>query len=147
MKIKNKIIDIRHIGITVQNLKKTQNFFIKELGFKVFKKMNEKGAYIENMLNLPKVKVTTVKLKAPDGNIIELLKFRNYKHNKNWNGKIYFTGITHFAVTVKNIKKIYNDLKKKYRFNAPPQFSPDGYAKVTFLKGPEKLYIELVELL
>jgi hypothetical protein len=144
---KNKIKNIRHIGITVQNLKKTQNFFEKELGFKVFKKMNEKGNYIEKMLNLPKVKVTTVKLKAPDGNMVELLKFKNYKHNKKWNSEIFFTGLTHFALTVKNLERTYNNLKKKYKFNAPPQFSPDGYAKVTFFKGPENLHIELVEIL
>ena len=30
-------------------------------------------------------------------------------------------------------------------FNAPPQDSPDGYAKVTFCRGPENLLIELVE--
>ena len=147
MKNKNKIKNIRHIGITVQNLKRTQNFFLQDLGFKIFKKMNEKGTYIENMLNLPNVKVTTVKLKAPDGNMVELLKFKNYKHNKSWRGKMYFTGITHFALTVKNLEKTYKSLKTKYNFNAPPQFSPDGYAKVTFFKGPENLHIELVEIL
>ena len=29
----------------------------------------------------------------------------------------------------------------------PPQYSPDGYARVTFFKGPENLHIELVEVL
>lgn len=145
--IKHKVKDFRHIGITVQNLKKLIKFFVKDLGFEIYKKMNESGNYIENMLNLPKVKVTTVKLKAPDGNLIELLKFQNYPHNKNWNSKIYFTGPTHFALTVKDLDTSYNYLKKKYKFNAPPQLSPDGYAKVTFFKGPENLHIELVEVL
>tara|TARA_B100000941_G_scaffold270307_1_gene228166 strand:- start:469 stop:906 length:438 start_codon:yes stop_codon:yes gene_type:complete len=143
----HKIKNFRHIGITVQNLRKSVNFFVKDLGFKIHKKMNEKGNYIENMLNLEKVSVTTVKLKAPDGNLVELLKFKNFPHKKNWQGKIFFTGPTHFALTVKNLDTTFKKLKKKYKFNAPPQYSPDGYARVTFFKGPENLHIELVEVL
>ena len=109
--------------------------------------MNEKGTYIENMLSLPNVLVKTVKLKAPDGNMVELLKFKNYPFKNKWPGKIFHTGPTHFALTVKNIEKTYKRLYKKYKFNAPPQLSPDGYAKVTFFKGPENLHIEIVEIL
>ena len=74
------ITNIRHTGITVHNLEKTMKFFIDVLGFKL--KMNEHGSYIDNMLGLEKVKVTTAKLKAPDGSLIELLKFKNYKDKK-----------------------------------------------------------------
>jgi hypothetical protein len=50
------------------------------------------------------------------------------------------------AFSVKNLDKSYNILKKKgVKFNAAPQLSPDGFAKVTFCKGPENLLIELVE--
>ena len=97
-------------------------------------------------VNLNKVKVTTAKLKAPDGSLIELLKFKNYKDKKKWSGKIYSTGLTHMAFSVKNLDKSYKILKKKgVIFNAPPQLSPDGFVKVTFCKGPENLFIELVE--
>ena len=77
------ITNIRHTGITVHNLEKTTKFFIDILGFKLKKKMNEHGSYIDNMLGLKKVKVITAKLKAPDGSLIELLKFKNYKDKKN----------------------------------------------------------------
>ena len=140
------ITNIRHTGITVQNLDKMMNFFIKKLGFKLKKKMNERGSYIENMLALKKVNVITAKLKAPDGSLVELLKFKNYKSTKNWKGKIFFTGPTHIALSVQDLDKSYKILKKKgVKFNAPPQLSPDGFAKVTFFRGPENIHIELVE--
>lgn len=141
------ITEIRHVGITVQDLNKTLNFFIKVLGFKIKKRMNEKGNYINAMLKLKNVQVTTVKIQAPDGGLVELLKFKNYKDKKKWGGKIFSTGPTHIALTVKNIEIAYKKLKKKYKFNAPPQLSPDGYAKVTFFRGPENLYIEIVQVL
>ena len=143
----HKIKNFRHIGITVQNLRKSVNFFVKDLGFKIHKKMNEKGNYIENMLNLEKVRVTTVKLKAPDGNLVELLKIQKIFLIKRIGRVRFFLHSTHFALTVKNLDTTFKKLKKKYKFNAPPQYSPDGYARVTFFKGPENLHIELVEVL
>jgi catechol-2,3-dioxygenase len=142
------ITEIRHTGIVVQDLNKVLNFFTKLLGFKIKKIMNEKDNYIDNLLGLKNAIVTTVKIEASDGNLIELLKFKNFKSNKNWNGKIYSTGLTHISMTVKNLEKTYKFLKKKkIRFNSPPQVSPNKYAKVTFCRGPEGLLIELVEVL
>jgi len=144
------ITQIRHAGITVQNLDKCLSFFVDLLGFEVMKKMDESGSYIDAMHNLNDVKVTTVKIKAPDGNLIELLKFNSHKveHDESWNGKIYSTGLTHLAFTVEDLEKTYEVLTKKgVHFNAPPQHSPDGYAKVTFCRGPENLFLELVEVI
>ena len=144
------VTEIRHIGLTVQNFELCKNFFINDLGFSVHKEMDEQGSYIDNMFGLSDVRVKTSKLKAPDGNLVELLKFSNHKvENDNfWSGKLYSTGLTHIALTVKNIQKTYDELLKKgYEFNAPPQNSPDGFAKVTFFKGPENLFVEIVEIL
>jgi catechol-2,3-dioxygenase len=138
---------IRHFGITVNNMKTMLSFFLNDLGFKVLRRMNEKGDYIDSMLKLKNVKVTTVKIKDKNNQIIELLKFKNYKSTRKWQGKIFTTGPTHIALTVKNIEQTYKILKKKYHFNAIPQLSPDKLAKVTFFQGPENLHVEIVEVL
>ena len=144
------ITQIRHAGITVKNLDKCLDFFVNILGFKIEKKMEEQGDYIDAMHKLSDVKVTTVKIRAPDGNLLELLKFHSHSIDKEetWSGKIFSTGLTHIAFTVENLDYAYKLLSSKgVDFNAPPQQSPDGYAKVTFCKGPENLFIELVEVL
>lgn len=138
---------VRHFGITVNDMRTMLSFFLNDLGFKILRRMNEKGNYIDSMLKLKNVKVTTVKIKDKNNQIIELLKFKNYKSTKTWNGKIFTTGPTHIALTVKNIERSYKILKKKYNFNAPPQTSPDRLAKVTFFQGPENLHIEIVQIL
>lgn len=143
-------ISVRHFGISVNNLAKMQKFFTHNLGFKILRKMREKGDFIDKILNLKNVKVTTVKLKDKQNNIIELLKFHNYSNkSRNWKGKIYSIGPTHIALNVKNLDSFFlkNKKNKKFKFNCPPQISQDGKAKVTFCKGPEKLIIELVEVL
>ena len=65
--------------------------------------MVEEGTYLEKMLNLPKIKVTTVKLKAPDGNLVELLKFKNFKHKNKWQGKNLSHGTNSFCINSKKL--------------------------------------------
>ena len=70
---------IRHTGLVVSNLNKSIYFFKKILGFKIFKQMDENGEFVETILNLKNVKLTTVKLKSKNGQMIELLKFHNMR--------------------------------------------------------------------
>jgi catechol-2,3-dioxygenase len=147
-KINNSnITEMRHVGIVVNNLQKNLDFFVNVLGFRIFKKMNEKGKYIDSILNLKKADVITVKIKAPDSSLIELLKFKNYRTLNN-SKKIYTNGLTHISFTVKDLEKAFKFLKKKkIKFYSTPQVTPDGSAKVVFCRGPENLILELVQVL
>ena len=75
--------NIRHTGIVVKNLQRAIKFFTQILGFKVLKQADETGKFIDKILNLKKTKLITVKLSAPDGNVLELLRFGNYKEKKS----------------------------------------------------------------
>ena len=67
------ITKIRHTGIVVEDLDKALEFYRDVLEFKVEKSMNERGPFIETILGLKGVVVTTIKMSAPDGSFIELL--------------------------------------------------------------------------
>ena len=143
------IKEVRHVGITVTNMEQSLKFYRDILGFKIQREMDESGSYIDNMLALDDVKVKTVKMSAnnSDGTLIELLQFFSHP-NKVENSKITRIGTSHFAITVENLDKIYLKLKNAgVKFNAPPQLSPDKYAKVTFCFDPDNTLIELVEVL
>ena len=59
-----------------------------------------------------------------------------------------YIGLTHFALTIKNIEEKYKIMiKNGVNFLSAPKSSPDGYAKVVFCQAPEGTYIEIVELL
>lgn len=141
------IKNIRHTGIVVDELEKSLYFYKDLLGFKIIKQMREKSTYIDNVLALKDVEVTTIKMSAPDGQMIELLKYHSHPV-KSIPRRICDIGITHIAFTVGNLDSVFNRLKGEgLLFNAPPQLSPDGYAKVTFCTAPEGTLIELVEVL
>ena len=141
------IKNIRHTGIVVADLDAALHFWCDLLGFRVMKRMDESGGYIDAMMGLENVRVTTVKLAAPDGNLVELLNFHSHPGEKTWKVSPCSTGLTHIALTVDNLDEAYRRLSVAgITFKAPPQKSPDGYAKVTYCCGPEGLLLELVEV-
>ena len=142
------ITNIRHTGIVVTDLDASLRFYRDLLGFKEVKRLEESGSYIDRALALVGANITTVKLAAPDGNLIELLYFRTHPRPRPATPESCRIGITHMAFTVGNLDQAYATLSTAgVLFNAPPQHSPDGYAKVTFCRDPDGTLIELVEVL
>lgn len=139
---------IRHTGLVVADLERALYFWCEVLGFTVAKRMDEAGPHIDAMMGLSDVRVTTAKLAAPDGNLVELLHFSSHADRPAWEGTPYSTGFTHIALTVDDLDALIPRLLEAgVRFPAPPQYSPDGYAKVTYARGPEGVLLELVEIL
>ena len=142
------ITQIRHTGLVVANLEDALHFWRDLLGFKVEKQMDESGPHIDAMMGLKDVRVTTVKMMAPEGGMIELLHFKSHPDQKKWLGNPYSTGFTHIAMTVSNLDEAYKKLEVVgVVFPAQPQYSPDGTVKVIYCKGPEGVLLELVERL
>lgn len=142
------ITQIRHTGLVVYDMERALEFWRDLLGFTVRRRMEESGPYIDALLGLKDVHVTTVKLAAPDGNLIELLHFESHPDRSTWAGSPNSTGFTHVALTVDNLEKECARLARAgVKFNSAPQIAPDGSAKVTFVRGPEGTLVELVEML
>jgi len=140
------MIKIRHTGIVTKNLKQSLNFWVKALGFKVKKTLNERGDLIDKIIGYKNVKVKTLKLADSYGNLIEILYFFNSPKLKKVSIKTYTNGYTHISLTVKNIQFIYKALKKKkIIFNSFPKESADGKVLMTYCKTPEGGFLELVE--
>lgn len=139
---------IRHTGLVVADLELALHFWCDVLGFTVAKKMEESGPHIDAMMGLSAVRLTTAKLAAPDGNLVELLHFHSHPDRPAWQGMPFSTGFTHIALTVDDLDAACRKLGDAgVSFAAPPQYSPDGYAKVTYGRGPEGVLLELVEVL
>ena len=121
MKMNTKI---RHIGLVVPNLKKSLDFWCKKLGFKIFKKLEEKGPVIDAIIGYKNVKLKTVKISDKNGNLIELLYFKNppiEKKKLKWKGNTFSKGFTHLALKVQNIDNLYKSLRKEgIKFNTKP---------------------------
>lgn len=142
------ITAIRHVGLVVADLELSLKFWCDGMGFMVSRQMEESGPHIDAMMGLKGVRVTTAKLAAPDGSLLELLCFHSHPDNPRWSGTPYSTGFTHIALTVKDLDETLRRLKHfGTSIPAQPQWSPDGQAKVIYATGPEGVLLELVEVI
>ena len=141
------IINIRHTGIVTDDLKKSLYFYRTLLGFKIKKRMLEKGTTTDKISSLKNVSVETIKLYKKKNQLIELLYYHSHRRsNKKKVYNISRIGISHISMTVNNLQKTYKKLKNKnIRFISKPNISDDGNVKITFCRAPEGTLIELVE--
>ena len=141
------IKDVRHIGIVVSDMEKSLKFYRDLLGLKIKSLVNEEGEFLDNMLAHENVKNKVAKLVTEQGNaLVELIDSRSYGNKKD---RDFFTiGASHFAFTVDDLEKTYDYLVENgVKFTAPPQQTPDGFAKVTFCEDPDGTPIELVQVI
>jgi catechol 2,3-dioxygenase-like lactoylglutathione lyase family enzyme len=143
------VIALRHAGMVVADLDRALHFYRDLLGLQVTRAMEEEGAYLDNMLGFKGVRVTTVKLAAPQGGaVLELLYFQSPRTPAAPRRGLFDAGPSHVAFTVEDLEATFKKLTRAgVPFNAPPQLSPDGLAKVTFCQDPDGTPIELVEML
>ncbi len=134
------------MGIVVNDLNKTRDFWINTLGFKLHIEAAEESPYIDELLAIRDPALTTVKLIDSNGFIIELLKFGNYQVENYWVGDLKTTGLTHIALTVDNLDELVEILTKlDYQTISEIKTSPSKKVKVVFVKGPEAIMLELVQ--
>jgi catechol 2,3-dioxygenase-like lactoylglutathione lyase family enzyme len=118
------------------------------LGLTVLKQADEEGDYIEKLVGIEKARLKWIKLKSPDGYLIELLQYTYPKlpAAQPANSPSNAIGCSHVAFTVKDIDKLYRVLTEKgYHCNASPQLSPDKKAKIMYCHDSDGIIIELVE--
>lgn len=142
------ISQFRHVGIVVSDLTTALNLWCEGLGFELALQMEESGPFIDSLLGLHDVRVTTAKLKGPDGSMVELLQFHSHPDKPEWQGTPCTTGLTHIALTVEDIVDIQKRLSRfGVVFIAEPQTSVDGGARVAYARAHEGLLLEFVQML
>jgi len=137
---------IRHVGIVVQDIQKSINFWLDHFDFSIFLDQIEEGPFIEHLLNIPKVKIRTVKMNGQDNSLIELLYFFEKQDVDQWQGNFTSTGLTHLALNINNLNEKIKKLQSHgFKLINQPRASENGSVLVAFVEGPEGLLIELVE--
>jgi len=138
---------VRHTGIVVKDLKKSIYFYQDLLGFKITKEAEESGDFIDSVLAFRGIKVTTVKMVSPGGQMIELLYYHSHLREQKQR-EICDIGIAHIALETDDLNYEYKRLMEEgISFNSPPRLSPDNNAKVAFCRAPEGTFVELVEVI
>jgi len=142
------ILATRHTGLVVRDLNKSLIFYRDILGLSVFKRMKESGPYIERVVGIPGASLEWIKLRVPDGSLIELIQYFSGSgvQQEIENSSSDRIGCSHGAFTVNDIDRLYSVLiDNGYHCNSMPQLSPDGTVKVMYAHDPDGIIVELVQ--
>lgn len=142
------IVNFRHLGIVVKDIQE-QLFFYKDLlGMEIYYDNIENGKYIELLLGEKGASIHIYKLGKGGSIIVELLDFGSKLIKSDEMKKLFNNGITHFALQVNNLERLFNLLKQHdVNFINKPIITPDHKFKVCFCEDFEGNFIELVEKL
>ena len=141
------IIGMRHVGIVVKDIEKCLHFWRDVMGLKVVADFWEEGKFIDTVQNLKNVKLHMIKLAAPDGSMIELLKDSRHEAVPLERNLLCDAGVRHIAFTVEDVENSW-EILHKYGCEtlSRPIISPDGKAKLFFVKDPEGNLLEMVQI-
>ena len=135
------------MGIVTDNLDDMLSFYVDLLGFKVKNRNEESGPFIATILGFKEASVTTVKLEAPDGNLIELLEYKT-PIGKGIQRNINDLGLSHIAFTVGDLDSVCESLMEAgAQFISSPLVNPEKTAKAVFCRDPHGNILELVQIL
>ena len=142
------IKSVRHTGIVVSNLKESVEFYCA-LGFVEDNRAIEEGNFIDTVVGLQNTKLEWVKLKAPDGYLLELLQYHSHPEQKEIaKQKSNQLGCSHIAFSVNDINTVCQKIEKiGGSMVNPPVLTNDKKIKVAYCHDNEGNLMEIVEVL
>jgi len=145
--VSNTITAIHHVAIIVKDLEKSIKFYRDTLGLRLLYTSFSKGEELSRGVGLKDADLKIAMFKAGD-TLVEVTQYVNPKGRPS-DRLPCDIGEMHLAFKVKNIRKVYQELKNKgVKFNAPPNIVKEGPMKGwiwTYFKDPDGAQLELVE--
>jgi catechol 2,3-dioxygenase-like lactoylglutathione lyase family enzyme len=134
-----------HVAISVKDLDRALKFYCDLLDFEVdWDRDHYGGEQMSRVVGLTGADAHVVMLKGY-GTRLELFKYYSPAGGESGPKCQCDFGLTHFALSVKEIQPLYECLLEAgVQFNCPPQNLRPG-VWVTYMKDPEGVTIELVE--
>ena len=140
------VLATRHVGIVVSDMGASLRFWRDVMGLEVVVDFREEGEYIDTLQALEGVRLHMIKLRAPDGSLIELLHDDAHPTGRVDSNRLCDHGIRHLAFTVEDVEGSWQTLTF---LGCPtlssPVTSPDGKARLFFARDPEGNLLEIVQ--
>ncbi len=142
------LLDIRHVGIVVHDLERMLRFWRDVMGLQVTLDCREEGQFIDTVQGLSGVRLRMIKLRAPDGSLIELLHDEMHPTLPPEHNDLCDRGIRHLAFTVADVEAAWAALcHGGCTTLSEPVTAPDGKARLFFARDPEGNLLEIVQVL
>jgi catechol 2,3-dioxygenase-like lactoylglutathione lyase family enzyme len=142
------LLNMRHAGIVVHDMERMLHFWRDVMGLQVVIDFREEGSYIDTVQALSGVRLRMVKLRAPDGSMIELLHDEAHPTPPPERNELCDRGLRHLAFTVADVEAAWETLRDAgCTALSDPVLAPDGRARLFFARDPEGNLMEIVQVL
>ncbi|MFA5920950.1 MAG: VOC family protein [Methylococcaceae bacterium] len=140
------ILNQRHTGLVVRDLNRSISFY-EGLGLKVWRREEEAGPFIDDVVGISDVRIEWAKMKCPDGSLVELLQYHSHPDIQPLaDAPSNRSGCSHIAFTVNNIARTCGELVKLGGTVVnPPAIAPSGLVRVAYCHDPDGILMEVVE--
>jgi glyoxylase I family protein len=129
-------------------MEKCLHFWKDIMGLEVAIDFWETGEFIDTVQHLSGVNLHMIKLRAPDGSMIELLKDEAHPTPPPERNQLCDRGIRHIAFSVADVEAAWQRLRAfGCQVLSQPVTSPDGKARLFFARDPEGNLMEIVQML
>jgi catechol 2,3-dioxygenase-like lactoylglutathione lyase family enzyme len=146
--VKSMLLNTRHAGLVVHDLECMLHFWREVMGLQVVVDFWEEGSFIDTVQGLSGVRLHMIKLRAPDGSMIELLKDEAHPTPPPEHNALCDRGIRHLAFTVADVEAARETLRREgCETLSEPVTAPDGKARLFFARDPEGNLLEMVQVL
>ena len=140
------ILGTRHTGIVVSDMERCLQFWRDVMGLTVVADFWAEGEFIDTVQDLTGVRLHMIKLAAPDGTLIELLKDEHHDPGAPRHARLCDGGIARVAGTVADVEGCWQRLRGcACETLSRPVLSPDGGARLFFARDPEGNLLEIVQ--
>ncbi|WP_455367246.1 VOC family protein [[Eubacterium] cellulosolvens] len=141
------ITDAHHVAIIVKDVERSIKFYRDILGLELLYTTSAKGEELSKGVGLKNAELKTAMFRTGN-NLIEVTAYINPK-GRPQDRLPCDLGQMHVAFKVKNLIKLYEELRNKgVQFNTPPNVVKEGPMKGwvwTYFKDPDGALLELVE--
>lgn len=141
-----RVKGITHTGLVVSNMERALAFYRDLLGFSV---VYDFGLIdvpeTSDLTGVPNSAMNTMMLKGSEGTILELFEYKNPAGQADHEPRHYDIGFTHVALEVSGLQDIYKKLEQSgmVQFLTPLR-SYEGL-NYAYLRGPDRVFLELLE--
>ena len=138
----------RHVGIIVNDMEKSIEFYCELLGHKVLVDFTEGGGYFSKLVGLSDAEARVVKAGAPDGSFVELIQFSTHETVEPATVEFNARGLGHVCFTVDDIEGLYEKMSARgVKFVTPPLQSELDPVKTCFCYDPDNTLVQFVQIL
>ena len=145
--MKGRVLSVRHTGLWVRDLEASLYFYRALLGLEARSRTDESGSFLDEAMGTPGVRVTAVKLSAPEGGtLIELLHSAGSSGGDGPGQGVPHAQFPHIAMAIDDIDALSARLRDaNVPFRPAARLSPNGNIKVLFCADPDGTGLELVQ--